>query len=144
MNCTSGPALPSCSVSLVEQVSVSACTPGVSFGCGADNHSVRSETFSRRINVALMQPPFPQQVWTNNGCRGTFLLNGANISCNVNGSGLHLCEGPGGNVTCKGWISDLQKEILLNEEASAFLVKLVVEHLHCAQWPRFLPSRLSP
>ena len=58
-----------------------------------------------------------RQVWTDNGCRGVFDLNNATVTCDVNGTGQHVCAGAStGNVTCFGWISDLQKEILLNQE----------------------------
>ena len=95
MNCSAAPQ-PSCAVSLTRQLSVSPCTLGASFGCSADNSSV----------------------WTSGGCRGVFQLNGAPVTCDVNGSGVHTCAGAGA-VTCKGWLSDLQREIMLNREVIA-------------------------
>ena len=98
MNCTSGPPLPTCAVALQQQLSKAACTLGVSYGCGADNASV----------------------WTDAGCRGVFECNGASVECNVNGTGQHVCPcGAPPPVTCKGWLSDLQKEIMLNTEIIA-------------------------
>lgn len=97
MNCSSAP-LPSCSVTLDQQLSKSQCTLGKSFGCGADNASV----------------------WTAFGCRGVFTCNGQKLTCDVNGTGVHTCACPDAPVaTCKGWLSDLQKEILLNTEVIA-------------------------
>jgi hypothetical protein len=59
-------------------------------------------------------------MWTNNGCRGEFKCNGVDhVSCDVMEGGKHVCNcaaKPTGPVTCKGWISDLQKKILLNKE----------------------------
>ncbi len=98
MNCTAPGPLPQCSVSLTQQLSKAACSPGVSFGCGADNSSV----------------------WTSGGCRGVFECNGGAVTCDVNGTGTHACACPGTPpATCKGWLSDLQKEILLNTEIIA-------------------------
>jgi hypothetical protein len=98
MNCTQAPS-PTCSVSLVHQNSEAQCTLGVSFGCGADNNTM----------------------WTDDGCRGDFVCNGANITCDVDGDGEHVCPcgNGGGNVTCVPWISDLQKTILFNTEVIA-------------------------
>ena len=94
MNC-SQPTLPSCSVTLDQQLSKAKCTPGVSFGCAADNSSM----------------------WTAFGCRGDFTCNGHKMTCDVNATGVNTCACPGAPaVTCKGWLSDLQKEILLNVE----------------------------
>lgn len=95
MNCSTAPQ-PTCSLSLTQQLSKAACTPATSFGCSADNSSV----------------------WTSGGCRGVFELNGASVTCDVNGTGVHECAGAGA-VTCKGWISDLQREILFNQEVIA-------------------------
>jgi len=99
MNCTAPPPLPSCSVTLKQQLSHATCAPGLSFGCGADNSSV----------------------WTALGCRGVFECNGAPVTCDVNGTDpVHTCPCPGSAPpTCKGWLSDLQKEILLNTEVIA-------------------------
>lgn len=98
MNCTVPPS-PTCEVSLVTQLSKDVCTLGTSYGCGADNNTM----------------------WTNNGCRGVFTCNGANITCDVDGNGEHDCPcgNGGGNVTCIPWISDLQKQILFNDEVIA-------------------------
>ena len=51
-------------------------------------------------------------MWTDNGCRGTFVVDGAKVVCDVYGEGRHYC----GPVTCTPWISDLQREILFNTE----------------------------
>ena len=97
MNC-SAPPQPSCAVSLVTQISVAPCLLGTSFGCGRDNSSM----------------------WTDLGCRGVFNCNGVSTVCNISGGGRNSCQcGSGGNVTCKAWLSDLQREILLNKEILA-------------------------
>ena len=97
MNCTQAP-LTSCAVALTKQNSDSACTLGTSFGCNLSTSSI----------------------WTNIGCRGEFTCNGEPVSCDVAGVGLHECPCPGAApVVCKGWLSDLQKEILLNTEVLA-------------------------
>ena len=95
MNCSAAPQ-PTCALALTQQLSIAPCTRDVSYGCSADNSSV----------------------WTTAGCRGVFQLNGAPVTCNINGSGVHECAG-GGAVTCKGWLSALQKEIMLNTEVIA-------------------------
>ena len=51
-------------------------------------------------------------MWTDGGCRGTFLVEGATVVCDVDGSGKHFC----GPIECTPWISDLQKEILFNRD----------------------------
>ena len=106
MNCT-GPApppRPACTVSLVQRTSQAACTLGVSFGCTPDNSSV----------------------WTDGGCRGVFACDSppaANTTCDVDGAGRHVCActpvGPPPAATCTPWISDLQREILFNDEVIA-------------------------
>jgi hypothetical protein len=59
-------------------------------------------------------------MWTNNGCRGIFMCNDVNTTCNVDGDGQHTCVcGKAGPVTCKGNITDLQKEILFNDDVIA-------------------------
>ena len=97
MNCTAPPAppQPTCALTLVKQTSAAACRLGASFGCAADNTSM----------------------WTDAGCRGDFLCNGANVTCDEDGAGVHACPcSPAAPATCKGWLSPLQKEILLNTE----------------------------
>jgi alpha-galactosidase len=96
MNCSAAP-LPTCSATLLQQLSISECTYGTSFGCSADNTSV----------------------WTDNGCRGVFSCNGGNVTCDVNGTGQHECGCPNVTVACTPWISDLQREILLNTDVIA-------------------------
>lgn len=97
MNC-SAPPQPTCSVSLTKQLSKATCKSGLTFGCGADNSSV----------------------WIDGGCRGEFMCNGAPVTCNVNGTGVHTCQCANASpVTCVGWLTDLQKEILLNTEVLA-------------------------
>jgi len=96
MNCTQPP-VPNGSVSLVKQLSKAACVPGVSFGLSSDNTTM----------------------WTID-CRGDFMCNDAPVTCNINGTGVHTCPCAGaGPVTCVGWLTDLQKEILLNTEVLA-------------------------
>ena len=100
MNCSAAPAppQPSCTVALLAQTSKAACTLGASFGCGADNASM----------------------WTDAGCRGVFACNGANVTCDVDGLGRHACAcGPAAPATCVGWLSPLQKDILLNTDVIA-------------------------
>jgi hypothetical protein len=98
MNCTAAP-VTTCSVSLTTQLSHSTCTLGTSFGCDATNTSVITDA----------------------GCRGIFQCNGAPVTCNVSGVGPHTCACPSApaSVQCTPWISDLQKEILLNKEVIA-------------------------
>lgn len=99
MNCTSAsPPLPTCSVSLEAQASKAECKLGTSFGCWASN----------------------QSMWTSAGCRGEFLCNGNNVTCNVDGGGVNTCSCAGSAaVTCVPWISDVQREILLNADVIA-------------------------
>ena len=109
MNCTQGSNLnvpnaglrfkqQSCNVSLTKQKSVAKCVEGESFGCNRTGHSM----------------------WTSNGCRGEFTCNGYDTTCDVDGQGTHQCFcGPPPPVTCTPWISDLQKEILFNDEVVA-------------------------
>jgi hypothetical protein len=98
MNCSAPPAT-SCSVSLIQQNSKDQCTLGTSFGCGSDNVTM----------------------WTNDGCRGVFECNGQNVTCDVDGNGIHTCPcgSSDANVTCVPWLSDLQKTILFNTEVIA-------------------------
>lgn len=96
MNC-SAPAIPDGSVSLVKQLSKTPCVAGVSFGLSPDNSTM----------------------WTE-GCRGDFMCNGAPVTCNINGTGVHTCPCAGGGpVTCVGWLTPLQREIMLNAEIIA-------------------------
>ena len=103
MNCTAAPAppAPTCAVQLLEQHSAAACTLGASFGCDAGNAANNT-------------------MFTDAGCRGVFACNGANVTCDVDGSGRHICAcASGGAAVCTPWLSDLQKEILLNKEVIA-------------------------
>ena len=96
MNCsTNTPPLPTCAVTLKAQHSNEVCTLGTNFGCWAGN----------------------QSMWTSQGCRGEFICNGNDITCDVNGTGMHSCScNPNAGVTCVPWISDVQREILFNTE----------------------------
>ena len=96
MNCSAAPQ-PECALTLTRQLSSAPCASGVTFACSADNSSVV----------------------TSGGCRGDFTLNGAPVVCDVNGTGEHVCPSAAAPVTCKGWLSDLQKEIMLNTEVIA-------------------------
>ncbi len=100
MNCTAQ-TIKKCELSklsLKKQLSHDLCTSGKSFGCSDTNGSM----------------------WTDDGCRGDFAYEGANdVSCNVNGNGKHSCDITNGPVKCMPWISDLQKEILFNDEVIA-------------------------
>lgn len=106
MNCSLPPPAPrpACAVSLVQRTSQAACTLGVSFGCTPDNSSV----------------------WTDAGCRGVFACDAppaANTTCDVDGAGRHVCPcapaGPAPSPVCTPWISDVQREILFNDEVIA-------------------------
>lgn len=80
---------------LASQTSDSACVANVSFGCVSENASM----------------------WTSDGCRGKFTCNGFATDCDVDGEGKHSCPcNGGGSVTCKATMSDLQKEILFNDD----------------------------
>jgi hypothetical protein len=98
MNCTATP-LPTCSLALQHQISEAPCTLGATFFCGADNNSVV----------------------TSGGCRGNFTCNGRAVTCSEDGAGNHTCAcgAPAPPAVCKGWLSDLQKEIMLNTEVLA-------------------------
>ena len=92
MNCTAAPPAPrpSCSVSLLAQHSQAACTLGASFGCDAGDAGNNT-------------------IFTDDGCRGAFLCNGANVTCDVDGAGRHSCAcASGGAPVCTPWLSDLQ------------------------------------
>ena len=87
-----------CNIAIKMQSSDASCHLGESFGCYAGAS---------------------QSMWTEKGCRGTFLVNGATVVCDdkegassPNGQGRHYC----GPVECVPWISDLQKEILFNTD----------------------------
>ena len=84
-------------LALFLQHSNAACTLGSSFGCWAAN----------------------QTMWTSNGCRGDFTCDGRDVVCDVNSTGTHACACVGANVTCVPWISDVQREILFNDEVIA-------------------------
>lgn len=96
MNCTQPP-VPSGSLSLIKQTSIIPCIADVTYGLLPGNATM----------------------FTNNGCRGNFSCNGRVVTCDVDGAGLHACACSDAPVTCKGWLSDLQKEILLNTEIIA-------------------------
>lgn len=82
-----------CRIAIKSQASKAACIKGTSFGCYNGN----------------------QTMWTDKGCRGTFVVDGAYVVCDVDGDGKHYC----GPVKCTPWISDLQREILFNKEVIA-------------------------
>ena len=81
-----------CSIALKQQLSVASCDEGTTFGCSGN-----------------------RTMWTNGGCRGVFLVDGATLECNVKDNEKHYC----GDVQCKPWISELQKEILFNTDIIA-------------------------
>eukprot|EP00035_Acanthoeca_spectabilis_P017750 m.374938 g.374938 ORF g.374938 m.374938 type:complete len:502 (-) comp16692_c0_seq24:3190-4695(-) len=100
MNCTAkpGPPVDHCSVTLVEKMSDAPCEANVSFGCNSSTGSM----------------------WTADGCRGNFTCNGFPTLCNVDGDGTHVCVcGPSPPVTCQATLTDLQKEILFNDDVIA-------------------------
>jgi len=103
MNCSAGwnaPTAPAgmansstdCQITLKKQASDAKCVLGESFGCSAGQH-----------------------MWVDQGCRGTFLVDGSSVICDVDGAGRHYC----GPVKCLPTITALQKEILLNTEVIA-------------------------
>jgi hypothetical protein len=98
MNCSAPPPapVPNGSVALLKQLSKAACVAGATFGLNASNATM----------------------WTTGGCRGIFSCDGASVTADLNGTGTfeYECVPPSGPVTCVGWLSDLQKEIMLNEE----------------------------
>ena len=104
MNCSAAPATQTppaaapaagaqCTIALKKQTSQAACVEGTSFGCTGAK----------------------QAMWTTDGCRGSFVVDGATVVCDVNGPGRHYC----GPVTCVPTITELQKKILLNKEVIA-------------------------
>ena len=104
MNCSAAPATQTpppaadlagaqCTIALKKQTSKAACVEGTSFGCTGSK----------------------QAMWTTDGCRGSFVVDGATVVCDVNGPGRHYC----GPVTCVPTITELQKRILLNKEVIA-------------------------
>lgn len=82
-------------VTLTKQISQAKCVQGVSFGCTADG-----------------------TMFTDKGCRGEFTCNGHNVTCNVDGDGQHICPCEP-TTDCKPYITDLQREILFNDEVIA-------------------------
>lgn len=99
MNC-SGPAAPAggCSATVVTQYSHEPCTNGVTFGCAADGVTM----------------------WTANGCRADFTCNNFDVVANTTGgANTSFACYDNSQVTCTGWITDLQKQILLNTEVIA-------------------------
>jgi len=97
MNCTTTSQSKCHTVSLRQQHSTASCTDHVSFGCSDDG-----------------------RMFTDKGCRGEFICNGLNTTCDLDGQGRHFCScGPPGPAKCQPWISDLQKEILFNKEIIA-------------------------
>ena len=82
-----------CTIALKAQASHASCKVGESYGCYDGNKTM----------------------WTDKGCRGTFVVDGATVVCDIDGTGRHYC----GPVTCTPWISDLQHEILFNTEVIA-------------------------
>ena len=104
LQCTAAPPPPApaggCAVRLVNQLSRAQCTLGATFGCSDANATM----------------------WTAGGCRGNFVCDGVAVACDVNGTGTHSCScsaAPPPDPVCKPFITDLQKEILLNQEALA-------------------------
>ena len=102
MNCSDvgpTPVVDRCNITLNKQHSQAKCESGTSFGCYDGNATM----------------------WTDKGCRGEFACDGLDkVTCDVMGDGRHFCTcAKPGPVTCKGWISDLQKKILLNTEVIA-------------------------
>ena len=81
--------LTKCNIKLKHQLSKSTCVEGISFGCSGN-----------------------QSMWTDKGCRGIFVVDGAAMECDMTGPGKHFC----GDVQCVPWISSLQKEILFNTD----------------------------
>jgi hypothetical protein len=111
MNCTADsaptPAPPSgCGVALVKKLSNHGCTKDEDYGC-IDSNSM----------------------FISQGCRGDFTCGGKNVTANCDNGvckqdkNCYSCDGqvikcpdsPFPKITCKGWISDLQKKILLNK-----------------------------
>eukprot|EP00040_Diaphanoeca_grandis_P019754 m.104590 g.104590 ORF g.104590 m.104590 type:complete len:510 (-) comp27577_c0_seq1:36-1565(-) len=125
MNCTSiappSPPVSQCSISLVKKTSNAACVANVSFGCD---------------NTGTM--------WTQNGCRGDFMCDGKDTACDVDGNGKHVCQcGPPGPVTCKAVLTDLQKEILFNDDVIAVNQDVTPQGIpvmpgNSSIWARFL------
>merc|ERR1711871_1246869 len=80
-----------CQITLKKQASKAQCVLGESFGCTGGQH-----------------------MWVDQGCRGTFLVDGSSVICDVDGASRHYC----GPVKCEPTITELQKEILLNQEVT--------------------------
>ncbi|EDQ85648.1 uncharacterized protein MONBRDRAFT_29066 [Monosiga brevicollis MX1] len=95
-SCTAQP-VPSgttCSIQLLEQISNAACHLNASFGCLSNG-----------------------SMWTSDGCRGSFSCYHNNVTCNVDGDGTHVCSCQ--PQVCKPALTDLQREILFNDEVIA-------------------------
>lgn len=78
MNCTQPP-VPSGSISLINQTSITPCVADLTFGLLPGNATM----------------------WTNSGCRGNFNCNGRVVACDVDGAGMHSCACSDAPVTCK-------------------------------------------
>jgi len=105
----------SCTITMKKQFSDSECTLDVSYGCFDGNRTM----------------------WTDHGCRGQFVVDGATVLCDTDGEGRHYCgtltrvvvvrrqkltlffHNKIGQVKCIPWISELQREILFNQEVIA-------------------------
>ena len=82
-----------CNIALRKQFSKASCDFGKSYGCGNETGTL----------------------WTDDGCRGNFVVDGSSVICDVDGSGRHVCSA----VKCEAYITALQQEILLNHEILA-------------------------
>jgi alpha-galactosidase len=85
-----------CNIKLRKQFSTEKCIKGLTFGCFDSSNGT---------------------MWTKNGCQGNFIVDGASVLCNTinETKGTQYCN----PVNCVPWISDLQKEILLNTDVIA-------------------------
>jgi len=81
-----------CKVGLKKQLSHAPCHEGTSYGCAGNS-----------------------TMWTDKGCRGTFVVDGSYVSCDTDRAGRHYCA----PLSCVPHITELQKEILLNKEIIA-------------------------
>jgi len=102
MNCTAhGPPPPvgTCRVALTKQHSQSACVLGGTFGC-TDGEAT---------------------MWVRDGCRGEFACDGIeHVVCDEVGVPNKTCVcAPPAPLQCRGWLSELQRDILLNTEVLA-------------------------
>ena len=82
-----------CKIFMRQQSSKAQCIEGISYGCYDGNSTM----------------------WTDKGCRGNFVVDGATVLCESTGEGRHYCSA----VDCRPTITDLQKEILMNTEIIA-------------------------